>query len=160
MPDKSDLGPRPAENPESHILENQWSARLDGQRFAIEELTRLAGNLGGVSTKAPAFAQKRAVHAASDATSDDISTHLEPVANQSPVTPPRAELMRGPEAHRRSSARYEQMPIPRIPAIPELVRRHGPAAESIADREGDLSILSANIERILDEEARRHGIDV
>jgi hypothetical protein len=52
------------------------------------------------------------------------------------------------------------MPIPRIPAIPELVRRHGPAAESIPDRDGDLSVLSANIERILDEEARRHGIDV
>jgi hypothetical protein len=41
-----------------------------------------------------------------------------------------------------------------------MVRRHGAAEERVADRNEDLSVLSDNIRRILEEEARRHGIDV
>jgi hypothetical protein len=44
--------------------------------------------------------------------------------------------------------------------MPGLVRHHTPLVEELPSSDEQLSTLAANIQRILDEEARRHGIDV
>jgi hypothetical protein len=50
--------------------------------------------------------------------------------------------------------------VRRLPSIPSLVRHHTPLVENVPSSDEQLSTLAANIQRILDEEARRHGIDV
>ncbi len=46
-----------------------------------------------------------------------------------------------------------------VPAVAAAIVRHGARRESAAS-EDDLGVLASRIKRILDEEARRHGIDV
>lgn len=55
--------------------------------------------------------------------------------------------------------RPPQPPVTVLPQVATAIIRQGAAQDAMAV-EGDLSVLAANLKRILDEEARRHGIDV
>ena len=162
-------------------LAAQWSSLCEGPSVPTEELARLAadvrfdsqttsGPAAGLAKKRPQSATpssfptfptssgyvldepfaneadplERFVAARSDALSP-----LEPLVNRTVPVAPVAQPL--PSSH-------EQLPIARIPPTPGLVRHHGPWETTSGDDE--LNILAANIERILDEEARRHGIDV
>jgi hypothetical protein len=52
------------------------------------------------------------------------------------------------------------VPLMRPRSVSGLVRHHSPLVEGVPNSDEQLNTLAANIQRILDEEARRHGIDV
>jgi hypothetical protein len=47
-----------------------------------------------------------------------------------------------------------------VPPVAAAIARQGARQEEATAGDDDLSVLAARIKRVLDEEARRHGIDV
>ena len=159
----------------------QWSTLLDGPRFPAEELARLAGNPGSP-------ASRDAARAAPPPTRSHPPTPGASSSAGSPVVPPSAEVANHPVAvagseseaatHNRSGSNLpaitegtsaapeyspwsrEPLRTVRTPPTPGIARHRLPVMEVAPSTHDDLSVLSTNIQRILEEEARRYGIDV
>jgi len=167
------------ESADASLLESEfsapWSTSLDGQRFPLERLSRLASDFEPLSSTAEnppraASGRKPSRPTAPSAfptshthaiPGGDASSNLEEaLAEHKKEELTHDNVAAGQLARTTTPTRLEQMPTPRIPVIPGLVRHHSPLVEQVPSDDEALSMLSANIQRILDEEARRHGIDV
>ncbi|MFH7025255.1 MAG: hypothetical protein ACHBN1_07600 [Heteroscytonema crispum UTEX LB 1556] len=167
---------------ETLTLVDQWSLPLNGQTADLELLTRIAQNynLGDVKTARSVSNQT------SNKRSSELLTTSKIDKNQTIQTPAPAQhktefiapINKGVfEQTNNSVELLTQNPPPAImPSLPPLVPqqlvnlpgqsvasaiiRQEATQEEAATREDDLNVLAAKIKRILDEEARRYGIDV
>jgi hypothetical protein len=145
-----------------------WSTPLDGQQYPQERLAHLASGL-----EPPSFVKKQSPVAEPDRKRLPVPPTARSVSI--PADQERSDNDRPPSQNKLQSASdsvavnqlehttqpgLEPVPVRRPRSIPGLVRHHTPLVEEVPSCDEQLSTLAANIQRILDEEARRHGIDV
>lgn len=141
---------------------------LDGQRYPQELLAQLANHTEPPSSTkrqspVPETDRKR-LPVPREAGPESISA--EPARSADAPLPakekpqPGADTVAVNEAEHATQVGLDQVPLRRPRSVPGLVRHHSPLVEEVPSSDEQLSTLAANIQRILDEEARRHGIDV
>jgi hypothetical protein len=145
---------------------NQSRLQLTGRRMASAELlARLAGRTTPILHSADATRESMPVGQPSAADQDALPPRSQPAAphnrpdastshaSEAPdrLAHPMAALLR-PTLHPRGANRASLLPLPSAAGQPG-------AQPEVALPE-DLDVLAAKIKQILDEEARRHGIDV
>ncbi len=145
-----------------------WSTHIDGQRYPQELLAQLASH-----TEPPSSAKGQTP--VPDPDRDRLPTPREAKPESISAQPARAadtplpakgtpQPASGTEAVNESEhatqVGLERVSSRRPRLVPGLVRHHSPLVEEVPSSDEQLSTLAANIQRILDEEARRHGIDV
>jgi hypothetical protein len=163
--------------PDARALEAQWCAGLDGE-LAPSQLLR--SRLGDSSVKAVRSTQKMKDKAAPHQPFG-IQSNQAPSASEMASSNPRSAPTPRPVTGWRGDVENEWSssdhigPPPVVPSLSRLLPPQGSyvsvpapatmitrqqAREEAAASEYDLAGLAENIKRILDEEARRHGIDV
>lgn len=174
---------------ERSSLANQWAIQLDGQPAPADVLVHFAGELtpyrnGSAREAQPESTQQRTpITGPSDRPARPAAEDVHSWQRRGPAPPEGTPTAAPPEAgSRMGGLNREQALAARIappivaPSLPPLLPSHevGVPSPSIASAvaqqsareqemlaaEDDLAELAAKVKRILDEEARRYGIDV